>query len=299
MAVLGATVGAWPAAGQVNLDAGDIAVIGWCDNCPPQDVIAIVALADIPAGTMVYFTDNGWTGSMYRGASEDDGNGLETLLKFTATAFIPRGQIIDTKTLVGSNWEWTVSGVIGQTSNGTYSSLVLPQDSVDQVCAFQAPDESNPLLEASKHLFVFDDSGAFEPAVTASTGDVPPGLSVVAGTAVTLTKLSFQHVLTFKTDALKSGSKSEWLAAMANPANWSLENSGPMPRGMLVIDDDNPREDSCVADLTNDGVVDGADLGLLLSEWQNSTIGDLSGDGQTDGADLGLLLSAWGACPPG
>lgn len=46
-------------------------------------------------------------------------------------------------------------------------------------------------------------------------------------------------------------------------------------------------------DLNGDGVVNGADLGLLLSNWGGSGVGDLSGDGVVDGADLGLLLSAW------
>jgi hypothetical protein len=52
----------------------------------------------------------------------------------------------------------------------------------------------------------------------------------------------------------------------------------------------------CAADLTGDGQVDGADLGLLLGSWGGAQ-GDLTGDGFTDGADLGLLLGAWGACP--
>jgi hypothetical protein len=52
----------------------------------------------------------------------------------------------------------------------------------------------------------------------------------------------------------------------------------------------------CPADLTDDGAIDGADLGLLLGAW-GSAQGDLTGDGVTDGADLGLLLGAWGACP--
>ena len=54
----------------------------------------------------------------------------------------------------------------------------------------------------------------------------------------------------------------------------------------------------CPADLTGDGSVDGADLGLLLSSWELSPVGDLNGDGITDGADLGLMLSAFGPCEP-
>ncbi len=53
---------------------------------------------------------------------------------------------------------------------------------------------------------------------------------------------------------------------------------------------------SCPSDLSGDGSVDGADLGLLLSGWGSSGTGDLNGDGQTDGSDLGLLLSSWGPC---
>jgi len=48
------------------------------------------------------------------------------------------------------------------------------------------------------------------------------------------------------------------------------------------------------ADLNGDGVVDGADLGILLSLWgTNDPLADLNGDGVVDGADLGILLSAW------
>lgn len=47
------------------------------------------------------------------------------------------------------------------------------------------------------------------------------------------------------------------------------------------------------ADLNCDGVVDGADLGILLGAW-GTPDGDLNGDGETDGADLGILLGAWG-----
>ncbi len=49
-----------------------------------------------------------------------------------------------------------------------------------------------------------------------------------------------------------------------------------------------------VGDLNSDGLVDGADLGLLLAAWGANAAGDLNGDGVTDGADIGILLGAWG-----
>jgi hypothetical protein len=40
-------------------------------------------------------------------------------------------------------------------------------------------------------------------------------------------------------------------------------------------------------------VVNGADLGILLTGWGGSGTGDLNGDGTIDGADLGILLTSW------
>lgn len=49
-----------------------------------------------------------------------------------------------------------------------------------------------------------------------------------------------------------------------------------------------------VGDLDGNGVVDGADLGELLSLWgSDDPLADLDGDGVVDGADLGLLLANW------
>ncbi len=50
-----------------------------------------------------------------------------------------------------------------------------------------------------------------------------------------------------------------------------------------------------VGDLNGDAVVNGADLGLLLSSWGDCADcdEDLNGDGLVDGADLGLLLGSW------
>lgn len=46
-------------------------------------------------------------------------------------------------------------------------------------------------------------------------------------------------------------------------------------------------------DLNADGIVNGADLGILLTSWSGSGAGDLNGDGTINGADLGILLTAW------
>ena len=56
---------------------------------------------------------------------------------------------------------------------------------------------------------------------------------------------------------------------------------------------------TCPADIDRNHVVDGADLGALLSAWGPAAPGapaDLDFNGSVDGADLGALLSGWGAC---
>jgi hypothetical protein len=54
---------------------------------------------------------------------------------------------------------------------------------------------------------------------------------------------------------------------------------------------------TCAGDLTNDGAVDGADLGVMLGAWNTAdAAADLDDDGVVAGSDLGILLGAWGPC---
>jgi hypothetical protein len=54
-----------------------------------------------------------------------------------------------------------------------------------------------------------------------------------------------------------------------------------------------PGAPAVLGDLNGDGVVSGADLGILLANWGTPGPGDLNGDGNVDGADLGALLANW------
>jgi hypothetical protein len=49
-------------------------------------------------------------------------------------------------------------------------------------------------------------------------------------------------------------------------------------------------------DLNMDGVINGADFGLLLTWWGavNYPIGDLNHDGIINGSDVGKMLANWG-----
>ena len=57
----------------------------------------------------------------------------------------------------------------------------------------------------------------------------------------------------------------------------------------------------CLADIDGSTVVDSADMGFLMANWNLSgalTGADISGDGRVDGSDLVFLLDGWGPCPP-
>jgi subtilisin family serine protease len=55
--------------------------------------------------------------------------------------------------------------------------------------------------------------------------------------------------------------------------------------------------DVCIADLNGDLVVNGGDIGLLLSQFGGPGSADFDGSGSVNGADLGIMLASWGFCP--
>ncbi|MCA9285985.1 MAG: PQQ-dependent sugar dehydrogenase [Phycisphaerales bacterium] len=78
-----------------------------------------------------------------------------------------------------------------------------------------------------------------------------------------------------------------------NPDSCDIANGASMDENGNGIPDEC---ESNPADLDGDGLVNGADLGLLLGAWGKCLppcAADLNGDGTVDGADLGELLAAW------
>ena len=216
------------------LTAGDIAIVGRINNGTP-DTFSFVTLAPVAAGENVYFTDNGWTGTAFRSGSVTDGDGNEGLIKFTAAANVPAGSFFSS---IDTGTAFTIdksSAVPGGTA-GSFADLALSTGG-DQIYAFQGPD-SLPLQNPSQQLYVFDDTNGFEDSTSSTTGSIPPGLT--AGS----TAVSFDQALagTYRFDpsltGLASGTKAQYLAAIANPANWvttgELATSSTTPLTVVV-----------------------------------------------------------------
>lgn len=58
-----------------------------------------------------------------------------------------------------------------------------------------------------------------------------------------------------------------------------------------------PPEPCDLGDLTGDGIVDGSDITIVLTQWgTDDKVADISGDGIVDGIDLSLVLIDWDSC---
>ncbi|MCH2144284.1 MAG: right-handed parallel beta-helix repeat-containing protein [Phycisphaerales bacterium] len=80
-------------------------------------------------------------------------------------------------------------------------------------------------------------------------------------------------------------------------SNVGIQVSGPWSDlGGNTVASNCPGE--CTGDINQDGLVDGADLNMLLGDWgQSDSAADLDGNGLVDGEDLLVILGAWGPCP--
>lgn len=84
---------------------------------------------------------------------------------------------------------------------------------------------------------------------------------------------------------------------VAGNATLSLFKSGAAPDpSVAVLVPGAPPPPPCPGDINDDGIIDGADMGLLLGNWGGTGVGDLNNDGVVDGGDAGVLLASWGDC---
>ena len=197
------------------LIAGDVAIVGFQASGVTTDSVSFVTFVDLAPGTVLYFTDNGWTGTAFRGVSASDGDGNESLMRFTAVNTIVAGTIIGSRTS-SADYAWALSGSIGP-GTSKYAQVSLSTDG-DQVTILESTNASNPIFSGFTALYNFDNTGAYENATSSNNGSLAPGL--VQGTsAVLLTSLANSAL--FNLNTLASGTRAEWLAAIGNAANWT------------------------------------------------------------------------------
>ena len=197
------------------LIAGDVAIVGFQASGVTTDSVAFVTFVDLAPGTVLYFTDNGWTGSAFRGVSATDGDGNENLMRFTVVNTIVAGTIIGSRT-TSADYAWTLSGLVGP-GTSAYAQLSLSSTG-EQVTILESTNLANPIFSDFTALYNFDNTSTYETATSSSTGSLPTGL--VQGTSAVLLTSAANSAL-FNLNTLASGTQAEWLAAIGNAANWT------------------------------------------------------------------------------
>jgi len=199
------------------LAPGDLAIIGYKDG---TDDFAFVPFVNLAAGTVIYFTDNGWTGTGFRNTIAS-GEGNEDIMRYT----VPAGGIVAGTVIPMTNGNMLTPGFAPFNTpipgaSGGFKPLDFNSTGGDQIYAFQNSNTNDPLnnVATQTHLFVFDDTNGFENAIDPSTGSIPPGLT--AGS----TALTFNFILNTTSQLINDGATrtpAEWLVYIANAANYA------------------------------------------------------------------------------
>lgn len=143
----------------------------------------------------------------------------------------------------------------------------------DQLMTFGTPNQLAGSL-AIHHLDLDADGEPFAPPIGASfvVLSAPPGslLGTFAGQPVSYVP----------------GQIYTWNVAVVN---------GPFAQEVVLTVHE---IDACLGELSGDGVIDAADLAILLGAWGacDGCLADLDHDGFVGGPDLAILLGAWGPC---
>ncbi|MEM6644875.1 MAG: endonuclease [Bacteroidota bacterium] len=176
------------ATGATTLHAqqpGDIAIVGF--NADNPDAFAFVALAPLPSGTTIHFTDNGWRASGGFRANEG-----------TFSYTVPAGGL----------------------AAGTVVPVTAPagpsfSTSGDQLLAYIGSADSPSFLYALN----VEGSAWQADATSSNTSALPTGLSNGV-TAVAVAEIDNVAYV-----GPTAGARSDLLAAIGSPANWSGSNS--------------------------------------------------------------------------
>ncbi len=200
-ALIGAlTVWLGVANARAAVAVGDIAVIGYQADDP--DAIAFVTLAPISAGESIRFTDSGWQAG---GGFRANEGGVE----YTFSANTPAGTVVS-MTSPFNTGGWIINNV------GVGGSGLALATAGDQILAFQGSAAAPSFIFASN-----TGGGGWNDAISSQTTALPPGL--ISGT--TAIDLSTPERDNGYYSGPTSGTKSQLLAAICNPANWTRSDS--------------------------------------------------------------------------
>ncbi len=113
-----------------------------------------------------------------------------------------------------------------------------------------------------------------------------------AGAARAVATVNYQTVTRHYIEALRDANYTDHWGNTLHTLWLATDKAPPIPMVSASLD---LGTDAPSPDLNSDGVINGADLGMLLAAW-GTPLNDLDGNGVVGGSDLGVLLAAWGPC---
>ncbi len=218
---------------NAQLSPGDIAFIGY--NTAPQDGFSFIVLKDIPAGTVVYFSERGWNGTTWNISS------AEAHLQWTVPSLTTVGTIVSVmETGIDS---FTITGTSGIGFAPGFSGFNLSGG--DQILAYQSSAGAQPVSPNSPTFIaaIHGDynSADYDPTTTwnlpGTTGGnssaLPSGLT--NGTnCISLYPAPGPEYPNAKYNGTLTGNVTTLLSLINNPANWSIDTNTMSPTNFAI-----------------------------------------------------------------
>ena len=223
---------------EVNLTAGDIAVVLF--NSDGTDEFALLALADVPANSVIFVTDASWGGTDFT----SNFFAKERIIRWTTSSVLSAGTIIrfDTSSSVHVLENSAHGSLTYFDSGGTSlsSTALVMQDGGDQIAIYQTSDN----LVSGDRTFIYafsshDPTPADGWSTDASGTDVVDsrlysGLTAVDSTGSnksTASAFAIAGLLNSDVDNwrynsdITAASKSDWLTLIHTTSNWVSDNT--------------------------------------------------------------------------
>ena len=187
------------------------------------------------------------------------------------------------------NWFLTFGGLGYQVllDGDLYPDPTIPYS--NDVHAVRYKPESN---EWSQHLL-----GAAYPDIYNSTGEL-----YFHGTeSLTIPRVAITPEGLYDLDAITEPTVIAWIYGGILSTGQAIVTSGETFASNYLFKVIVEPAETCIGDLDHNGIVDGADLAIVLAYWGKVTqpkraIADLNDDGIVNGEDLTILLGDWGPC---
>jgi len=243
LACLGAALFFYPSNVISQLAAGDMVVLG---INAISDKITFATLVDIPAGTTIKITDNGWNGSANALTTFTNGDGVVT---WTTPSVVTAGSIFTVTlggTVTANNNLTNVTTGQDITSQASFTGYLTAADPIlingEQVFIYQGTD-SNPFfifgLNASRNLNLNSDFWQTQIAAVGPDSMLPDGsgsqnalvngmnaVGILTNPTNTTNTGTQQFDNVYYNGPVEPANKAVWLARIVNRNYWTGDDAG-------------------------------------------------------------------------